>query len=77
MVVKTIKKLLHWMTSYLIRLLLFGTTLTAVIITIAGSSSSIKEVLDQTNGYDRFVPGVIESNKKQPLVAGSDRKSVV
>ena len=71
MVVKTIKKLLHWMTSYLIRLLLFGTILTAVIITIAGSSSSIKEVLDQTNGYDRFVSGVIESNKKQPLVAGS------
>jgi len=60
---KTLKKIAFWIVSYSIRFVLFATISASVAVVIVGKSSDIKEVLTQTNSYQRFVPAVIEANK--------------
>ncbi len=63
---KTLKKIAFWIVAYSIRLVLFGTISAAVAVIIIGRSSSVKDVLTQTNSYARFVPAVIDANKAAP-----------
>ena len=68
---KTLKKLLFWITSYLLRFVLFATITAAVALAVVGKSSDIKDVLNQTHSYDRFVPAVIAANKAGAQTADS------
>jgi hypothetical protein len=68
---KTLKKIGFWIVSYTVRLALFGTILTAVAVAIIGKNSYVKDVLNETKSYDRFVPAVIEANKAAPQGSNS------
>ena len=68
---KLFKKIVFWIVSYSIRLVLFATVSAAIAVAVIGKSSDVKEVLQQTDSYTRFVPAVIDANKAAPQSGNS------
>lgn len=62
---KLLQKISFYISSALMRLLLFFTITTAVIAIIFGNSGYIKNALTESNAYDRFIPSIIQANIKE------------
>lgn len=68
---KILKKIAYWIVGYSIRFILFATITAAVIVSVVGKSSYVKNILTDINSYDRFVPAVIEANRTAPQSSDS------
>lgn len=60
----SLKKLIHFICSTLLRFLVYATASTTVLFLIGGSSGYLKEAIEASGAYQRFVPSIIESNKE-------------
>ena len=58
-------------TSWLTKLLLYFTAVTAVFVLTFGNSRTIKRVLIETHAYERVVPAIIQTNIDQKQNTGS------
>ncbi len=68
---RTIKNILYVLSGSLFRIVLFLCITAAVLMIVFGSSKTLKTTMQTSNAYNRFVPSVIESNKKNPQTASA------
>lgn len=64
-----IKNFLYVSSGYLLRLTLFFGIVAIVILILFGNSRNLKTILSSNNAYTRFVPSIIEDNKRNPQTA--------
>jgi hypothetical protein len=58
-----LRKLVHFLCATLLRFLVYATATATVFLLIGGNSEHIKQAIDVSGAYKRFVPSIIESNQ--------------